>query len=123
MNIDSINHKDPELGEAISASLKILQQGMRDPFFQVILNFFKISGRFIKNLKFYKKISKKYKFSTRKLLKKLLDSLSLIRKTGEERILDRIATLKDHNNASTDILTSILKGWSRIFKYILNFSL
>ena len=39
MNIDSINHKDPELGIAISIVMKNLQHVYRDPLFKVIDEF------------------------------------------------------------------------------------
>ena len=46
MNIDTINRKDPELGDAISTVLKCVQLIAREPLIRVINDFTFYSNKF-----------------------------------------------------------------------------
>ena len=57
---------------------------------------------------------KQYKWSTRKDVKDLKVSIEMIRRTGREKILERLKEIQNKQYAENDILSSILMNASMV---------
>ena len=64
---------------------------------------------------------KQYKWSTRKDVKDLKVSIEMIRRTGREKILERLKEIQNKQYAENDILSSILMNASMVWLILFHF--
>ena len=110
MNIDSINDDNVPFNRAITDTMKILADYLKDPLANVLINlFFMLQTNTNSAKNFLNFQINPFKLKDKKRFK---ISNKILREAGREKILERIQMLQNQDsNLPNDVLTRILKSY------------